>query len=351
VNIDQIKLNYDVDGHIEEEIKIPKKPDKGLILIVGKSGSGKSTILKRWFNNTPLSNFDENRSVIENFNSTESGEKFLKICGLRSIPSWFRKYETLSNGEKHRATIAKILENNGIYVDEFTSTIDRDTAKSLSWGLRKYVNKENLFVVSTCHTDIEEWLCPDIVYDTDKAIFRGGRFLQRPPILLTIRPTNFEDWFYFKNHHYLSSSVSRSCHFYAGYIKDKSVCFYAVIHRCGRDIKSYWAGSRLVVLPEHQGLGIGIKFSNAVAEIYTQKGLRFFEKTAHPSLGNYRNQSRLWRATSTNMIRRTSYMKDGKARTQSGFGKTKEQIERDHKRICFSHEYIGQLNNPKPSPL
>jgi ABC-type lipoprotein export system ATPase subunit/GNAT superfamily N-acetyltransferase len=347
MNVEQIKKNYDVVDHIEEKIKIPRKPEKGLVLLVGKSGSGKTTILKNWFNEIPSISFDLDKALIENFNSIESGEEFLKISGLRSIPTWFRKYETLSNGEKHRATIARILENKKICVDEFTSTVDRDTAKSLSLGLRKHISKESLFVVSTCHSDIEEWLCPDIVYDTDKATFRGGRFLQRPSILLTIKPANFEDWFYFKNHHYLSSAVSKSCHFYAGYIEDKIVAFYAVIHRCGRDIRSYWAGSRLVVLPEYQGIGIGVKFSNAVAEIYKERGLRFFEKTAHPSLGNYRNKSPLWRPTSTNMVRRTSYMKDGKARVQRGFGKSIEHIERDFKRICFSHEYIGMLNNPK----
>lgn len=336
-----MKHNYDVAEYREKPVEIPAKPEKGLVLLVGKSGSGKSTILKNWFKKIPSCSFDDSKSVIENFSSLENGERFLKICGLRSIPSWFRPFKTLSNGEMHRATIAKFLDMGICCIDEFTSTIDRATAKSLSASLRKHVDKDKLFVVATCHKDIEEWLCPDIVYDTNKASYCGGRFLQRPEIKLTIRPASVEDWVHFQNHHYLNSSVSKSCHFYGGYIGSDMVAFYAIIHRCGRDIRSYWAGSRLVVLPEYQGIGIGVSFSNAVAEIYKQSGFRFFEKTAHPSLGNYRNNSPLWRPTSTNMVKRTSYLKNGEVRIQKGFGKKPEQIQRDYHRVCYSHEYMG----------
>ena len=34
---------------VNETINIPELPNKGLVLLVGSSGSGKSTILKNWF--------------------------------------------------------------------------------------------------------------------------------------------------------------------------------------------------------------------------------------------------------------------------------------------------------------
>lgn len=120
------------------------------------------------------------------------------------------------------------------------------------------------------------------------------------------------------------------------------MAFSAVVHGCGRDIRSYWRESRIVVLPEWQGMGIGSKFSEAVASIYTSRGKRFFSKTAHPALGEYRNKHpERWRATSTNMQKRPSYLKkDGTARNEKGFGKSAEAIVRDANRVCYSHEYI-----------
>jgi GNAT superfamily N-acetyltransferase len=45
-----------------------------------------------------------------------------------------------------------------------------------------------------------------------------------------------------------------------------------------------------VILPEFQGMGIGTAFSDAIAEIYVSRGLRYFSKTAHPSFGEHREK-------------------------------------------------------------
>jgi GNAT superfamily N-acetyltransferase len=89
-----------------------------------------------------------------------------------------------------------------------------------------------------------------------------------------------------------------------------------------RDIHSYWRGHRTVILPEFQGMGIGTAFSDAIAEMYVSKGMRYFSKTAHPSFGEHREKSPLWRATSTNKkSRKGSYLlKDGSIRAMPGYG-------------------------------
>jgi ribosomal protein S18 acetylase RimI-like enzyme len=97
-----------------------------------------------------------------------------------------------------------------------------------------------------------------------------------------------------------------------------------------------------VILPEFQGMGIGTRFSDAIAEIYVSRGLRYFSKTAHPSFGEHREKSDLWRPTSMNKKSRVgSYLnKDGTARKMSGYGGT--TTVRDAYRVCYSHEYIGK---------
>lgn len=339
---------------VDEDFPIPEIPKEGMTLIVGTSGSGKSTILRERIGLTDV--FFSDRPVIENFTTQENGERLLIACGLRSIPCWLRAYNQLSNGEQHRAYCAKLLDCGVFAIDEFSSVVDRNTAKSLSVALRKFFIERDVkqMVIATCHHDVADWLCPDHVYDTDRREWLTGRSRRRarPRFRMDVYPCSVKDWVRFKKHHYLNSNISSSCHCYIGVINGDPVAFSAVIHGCGRDIRSYWRESRLVVVPEFQGLGIGSRMSEAVAGIYVDLGKRFFSKTAHPALGEYRNNHpEKWRATSTNMQARRSYIKkDGTARVAKGFGKSKEAIIRDATRVCYSHEFIA-TKQPKCPPL
>ena len=58
-------------------------------------------------------------------------------------------------------------------------------------------------------------------------------------------------------------------------------------------------GTRTVVLPDFQGMGIGSYLSNYVGGSYVQAGYRYFVKTVNPALGEYRvNHPELWKPTS-----------------------------------------------------
>jgi ABC-type ATPase involved in cell division/GNAT superfamily N-acetyltransferase len=343
--LDVIRTRYDIKDYVETPVTIPDLPKEGIVLIVGTSGSGKSTILRSLGEHThPKIEFYN--TVIENFSSPERGEELLLACGLRSIPAWFRTPHTLSNGEHHRFEMALALDQGVQCIDEFTSVVDRDTAKALAYSIRKYfdINPGVLYIAS-CHRDIVDWLDPDWIYDTDMQELSARRSLHlrlgRPTITLDIRGTTPDDWRRFSKYHYLDTRMSRSVHCYVGLIGDKPVAFHAAIHSTNRDIHSYWRGHRTVVLPEFQGLGIGTAFSDAIAQIYVDRGLRYFSKTAHPSFGEHRQKSPLWRPTSTNLKSRAgSYLnKDGTTRTMPGYGGT--TTARDAHRLCYSHEYIG----------
>jgi ABC-type ATPase involved in cell division/GNAT superfamily N-acetyltransferase len=343
--LDVIRTRYDIKDYVETPVTVPDLPKEGIVLIVGTSGSGKSTILRSLGEHTPPK-IEFYNTVIENFSSPERGEELLLACGLRSIPAWFRTPHTLSNGEHHRFEMALALDQGVQCIDEFTSVVDRDTAKALAYSIRKYfdINPGVLYIAS-CHRDIVDWLDPDWIYDTDMQELSARRSLHlrlgRPTITLDIRGTTPDDWRRFSKYHYLDTRMSRSVHCYVGLIGDKPVAFHAAIHSTNRDIHSYWRGHRTVVLPEFQGLGIGTAFSDAIAQIYVDRGLRYFSKTAHPSFGEHRQKSPLWRPTSTNLKSRAgSYLnKDGTTRTMPGYGGT--TTARDAHRLCYSHEYIG----------
>ena len=348
--LETIRTRYDIKDYVESPVKIPDLPDEGLVLIVGTSGSGKSTILGS-LNARSVLTKSPCATVIENFSTAERGEELLMAAGLRSIPAWFRTPGTLSNGERHRFEMAMALDQGIECIDEFTSVVDRDTAKSLALSVRQWFNKNpGVLYIASCHRDIIDWLDPDWVYDTDLQKLDNRRLLhrlgRRPPIALTIRGTGPEMWPSFSKYHYLDTRMSRSVHCYVGLIGDKPVAFHAAIHSTNRDIHSYWRGHRTVVLPEFQGMGIGTAFSDAIAEMYVSRGMRYFSKTAHPSFGEHREKSPLWRATSTNRkSRKSSYLlKDGTIRAMPGYGGNAQIARRDADRVCYSHEYIGHNN-------
>ena len=346
--LEEIKRKYDITDHKEAKVAIPELPTDGIVLIVGTSGSGKSTILNTLGNNSQVQ-FDPRVNVIENFSTPERGEELLLACGLRSIPTWFRPPYTLSNGEHHRFVMAICLDQGINVVDEFTSVVDRDTAKSLALSIRKFYDRrgttEPLYIAS-CHRDIVEWLDPDYVYDTDLCVLENRRspfrLGTRPELVLTIKSASVDYWRYFSRYHYLDTEISKSAHYYVLLLGDKPIGFHAALHSTNRDIHTYWRGHRTVILPEFQGMGIGTRFSDAVAKIYVDQGLRYFSKTAHPSFGEHREKSDLWRPTSMNRKSRVgSYLnKDGTARTMPGYGGT--TTVRDAYRVCYSHEYIGK---------
>jgi ABC-type ATPase with predicted acetyltransferase domain len=145
--------------------------DFDILCIVGGSGKGKSTLLKEFDNQYHYANkdFDETKAIVSNFNTPDEASRKLSAVGLNSLPVWCRPRNVLSIGEGFRADVALNLESYTIF-DEFTSTIDRNVAKSTSNGLQKYIRKNGLnhMVFCSCHKDYIPFLKPNIVIDLDE---------------------------------------------------------------------------------------------------------------------------------------------------------------------------------------
>lgn len=162
---------------------LPKKFKIGVI--VGSSGSGKSTLLKN-FGLEEIPDWDNSKSIVSHFTSPDDAISKLGSVGLNSVPSWYKPYGVLSNGEKFRADLARKLKSNCV-IDEFTSVVDRAVAKAASVSLSRYVKSNDLenVVLSTCHRDILDWLEPDWVLDTDTGELLHGFFLSDQKSKLT----------------------------------------------------------------------------------------------------------------------------------------------------------------------
>lgn len=164
-------FDYDFNGTSTFTLPNFTKPEYefNIGIIVGASRSGKSQILKNFYNYTEKEiSWSNNQAIISHFESPDVALEKLFAVGLSSVPTLCKPYHVLSNGEKYRANVARTLCDNAVF-DEYTSVVNRETAKSLSVAISKYIRKENVknVVLATCHKDIIEWLQPDWVFDCD----------------------------------------------------------------------------------------------------------------------------------------------------------------------------------------
>lgn len=311
---------------------LPNLPDRFNIgVIVGASGTGKSTLLKEF--GEPQKNYwHRGRSVASHFLNPLDASERLSAAGLMSVPEWVKTYDVLSTGQKFRADLALSLAD-GAVIDEFTSTVDRNVAKAASTSMSKYIRRNDVqrVVLATVHRDIIEFLEPDWIIDTDRGEWTTGRYLHRPKLVLEIYPCSNSVWSYFASHHYLSGTLNKASHSYLAVWEQRLVGFVASMTSPSGTLKNSWREHRLVVHPDYQGFGFGPRISETIAQHYVDNGKRYFSKTSHPRLGEYRDNSLLWKPTSKNHMKR----KDGFIHRENA------RWHLNPNRWSFSHEYIG----------
>jgi len=167
---EQVIKEFTIDNDISfDKYQKPTTDDFQIGYIVGSSGSGKSLLLQEYKkSNTPK---DWDGAVCSNFNNYNQAKERLLGAGLSSIPAWLKPYEMLSTGQQYRAELA-IEINDFTTFDEFTSVLDRNTAKGLSVSISKFIRNNNFkgVVFAGPHRDIIQYLKPDWVFDTDQGI-------------------------------------------------------------------------------------------------------------------------------------------------------------------------------------
>lgn len=173
------KVGADFDLRVSEikerfsgEIAIPDNWNVGLI--VGASGTGKSTIARKLFGECVCSGFEWRApSVIDDMPrgvTMDEIERMFYAVGFGSVPSWLKPFRVLSNGERMRVELARALLSDSPVVcfDEFTSVVDRRVAETTCIAVAKAVRRTGRrFVAVSCHRDVSEWLEPDWAFDTE----------------------------------------------------------------------------------------------------------------------------------------------------------------------------------------
>ena len=309
---------------------LPVDPDGDwqIGVIAGPSGSGKTSIGNllwgggyvynpdgMWSATDPI--VDEiARGVTGAFDNVVGS---LSSAGLGDVPAWLRPYPVLSTGQRFRADLARILAERPerVVVDEFTSVVDRQIACVGAGAFAKTWRRgPGKVVLLTCHYDVLDWLEPDWVFDTATRRFHtnasrekeGESPWKRPRVDVDIRVGGWDLWPLFKPHHYLDSGPMPFGHCAVAFVDGEPVA------HVGRSYKNVPVGgrtyvearmSRLVVFPEWQGAGVGMRLLNTVAQASfegrgTSGGRRMTTQfhTSHPGLCAALQRSPYWRRIS-----------------------------------------------------
>ncbi len=294
---DKMRHEWDVDLPIEDQ-------PWSIGVIVGPSGSGKTTIGRSVFGGDAYAEpyeWAKRDSLLDGFPEDATGQditKTLTSVGFSSPPSWAKPFGVLSNGEQFRVTMARLLfdERPLIVVDEFTSVVDRTVARIGSAAMAKSIRRSEgkQFVFLSCHYDILEWLAPDWILDLKGNEFQWAH-LQRPEIKLDIYQVPKTYWELFSQHHYLNPSIGQSSKCYVAYWSEEPVAILVVMPSWGH--RHSRRASRLVVLPDYQGIGLGHVFEEAVAQHYYDQGLTYRTTASHPAYVAAIARSPKWRIT------------------------------------------------------
>jgi GNAT superfamily N-acetyltransferase len=95
-----------------------------------------------------------------------------------------------------------------------------------------------------------------------------------------VREIDREAWRLFRRHHYLSHDLSSRAVCHGCFYRGELVAFLASIPYPHRRSGLTWRASRLVVSPDWQGLGLGVRFLSSVAERFAKEGFRYFLRSS-----------------------------------------------------------------------
>jgi len=365
-------------------VELPGREERWDVgLIVGPSGSGKSTVAGQFYADELYRGaaWPDDKAVIDCFGNLPVRHvvELFTAVGFSSPPSWVKPYAVLSCGERFRCDLARALataqsavgggqwavktvsEHSRIALwqegsregsptvypsqlptadcplptpivvfDEFTSVVDRNVARACSAAIAKGIRRGAIpcrFVAVTCHYDVAEWLEADWVLDMATGCLQRRR-LRRPHIEIEIHRCTMAAWKMFGRHHYLSGSLAAGARCYLATWDGEPVTFCATLPIIAQ--RNHRRFTRIVTLPDYQGMGIGMRVVAAVASLHRAEGLRINVTSSHPALIRHCRRSADWKTVS---VKKTG----SNSRRSSRF----PQYRGSAGRAVVSFEYIG----------
>lgn len=285
-----------------------------VLYITGMSGSGKSSLLnelRKHYGTIDCEVDMKTDTPIVDLVGDNVGEalEILSLVGLGEAFLFIKPPKLLSEGQRYRFMIAKMLDSkqNVICIDEFTSFLDRNTARVVAYNLQKVCRRLGTkLVVATAHNDLANYLMPSRVIDFtngDMVVsenYDWGDF--ENPFLKDIQIVDgtMEDYKKLSKYHYKNTkTVPGVKHIFKMMYQNKmiGVAVYSCPNRQLRGRNTYFnsrylnkgvpimkdinrdflTGSRFIIHPLYRGCGLG---SYLVRETICKTNTPFVEVVA-----------------------------------------------------------------------
>ena len=280
-----------------------------MVLITGDSGIGKSALLKALkqdlgaqAQDTKDIAIDPNQPIIETVgaNTTQAIEALSQV-GLNDAFLFLRPYQQLSDGQKHRYQTTQLAQSQKPFwiIDEFTSTLDRDTAKILAFNLQKQARKQGKAVIAaTTHKDLLKDFAPNVHihkrYGKEVTIQYHPKAKAQNCSLthqMTIEQGTKADYKALSQFHYRTNRLPAPRKIFT--LKRKGELCGVIVYSYPSPITfgraKVWKGniqqlqkemssiSRVVIHPKYRSIGLGAKL---IAETLSQAGTPYVETVA-----------------------------------------------------------------------
>jgi len=277
-----------------------------IVYVTGDSGSGKSTLLRKLKELLGEKNvadindvkIDYDKPIVDQIGkNTNEALKYLTMVGLGDAFLFLRRFGELSEGQKYRFKIAKLLETEKpfLILDEFCSTLDRDTAKIVAYNLQRVAREQGkTVIVATCDRDLKHDLNPDVYIEKgigDKVDVEYAEKHQKRVCSIArkvkIEEGTVEDYRKLEHFHYRAGKLPHPYKIfkmtYNGEIIGVIVYSYPPILSFGRNRyfgyripvkqlnKDFVIISRVVIHPKFRGIGLGVKLVKETLPLVDKK--------------------------------------------------------------------------------
>lgn len=162
---------------------------------------------------------------------------------------------------------------------------------------------------------------------------------ERPEIKLTVRrvESSVFNTLGFDKHHYLTAKINPSCKCFLFEWDGIPVAFAGILNTPRLGIPYGMSISRIVILPDYQGLGLSRIICNfcggMVKSLSTEENeYKLYIKTAHEKMGEALGRDKSWKGTQF----------DGKSRTVESTLSEKGRYNNRLMRKSYCKEYIGE---------
>ena len=118
---------------------------------------------------------------------------------------------------------------------------------------------------------------------------------RRPELQIEIARVPYAAWRIFAPFHYLTADLHRAARCFALFVNGRIASFAGVMHRPHPKVDDIQGVSRLVTLPDWQGLGLAMVLVDKNGAAFKAVGKRLHTYPAHTSLIRSFDHSKFWR--------------------------------------------------------